>query len=131
MAVGKAAEIAFGFDLVIGSGIVRDLLGHTHEAQGAVGHVLENVLGLAQNLSRLGTVDGVEVGVILETMFPGGRKDHGNALHCSCVGHCSADPLDDPVGAKVQVSARRRDWWGRHRLGFGGRAFPDQRPARY
>jgi hypothetical protein len=70
---GQAAEIARRFHLVIGFRIVGDLLRHADEAERAVGHVFQDVLRLAEDLRGLGTVDGVEIGVVLQDRVCGPR----------------------------------------------------------
>ena len=74
MAVGSPRRSPFGLTLFVGFGIVGDLLRIADEAQRAVGHVAKDVLRFVEDLGRFGTVDGVEIGVVLKTVLPGRRR---------------------------------------------------------
>ena len=100
---GKTAKVALGFDLVPSLGVVGDLLGKTDQAERTIGHETKNVLRLDKDLGRLGTVDGIKVGIVLQAMLAGGGKHHGHTLHRRGVGYRPPLPLDDPVRAKVHL----------------------------
>ena len=70
--VPAAAEVALGLDLVPGLGVVGDLLGKPDQTERTIGHETKNVLRLDEDLGRLGTVDGVEVRIVFQTVLAGG-----------------------------------------------------------
>ena len=65
---GEAANVAAWFDELIAGEVVGDLGGVADEAEGAVGHVLQNVLSHGEDLGGLGAVDGGEVSVVIEAV---------------------------------------------------------------
>ena len=114
---------------LVGVRVVGDLLG-LGDAQRAVGHVAEDVLRHAEDLGGLGAVDGVEVGVVLEADVPGRRKHRGHALDRRRVGHRAALPLDDAVGAEVELELAAVVGRARRRRACAGRAWRGRSPAR-
>lgn len=99
---GEAADIAGGFDALIAGAVVSDLRGGSDEAEGAVGHVFENVVSFGEDLGGLGAVDGGEVGVVVEAVFACGGKDDGDAFDGGGVGNSAAFPVGDAVDAEVE-----------------------------
>ena len=67
---GQSAEISGRLDFVVSFGVVRDLFRHADNRHRTVGHVAQNVLRFVEDLSRLGTIDGVKVGVVFKTVLP-------------------------------------------------------------
>ena len=99
---GQTAQVALRLHLVVGLGVVGDLLGQSDQAHRSIGHVFQNVLGFAHDLRGFGAVNGVEVRIIFEAMLAGGGQHHRYALHGRSVGDGATFPAQDAVGAEVE-----------------------------
>ena len=87
---------------LVGLRVVCDLL-RLGDAQRAVRHVANDVLGSAHDLCGFSAVDRIEVRVVRQAAFTGRRQDGGEALHRCGVCDRSALPFDDAIGPEIEL----------------------------